>query len=138
MRVEAALIALRAYRRVLAQSRKRRYDSRGRSDAARVTHELAATWRFFELADLETGVPEGIEHLAQRGLVDLGAAFGNEQEVDVRVGREVSAPIATDGDDRDGGWVSERLYAELLERAVDIGRTLLGDPCSVFQPDGSS
>jgi hypothetical protein len=39
--------------------------------------------------------------------------------------RQISAPVATDRDHRDGGRVPECFDRQRVERAVDIDRTLL-------------
>jgi hypothetical protein len=70
-------------------------------------------------------------------LIDLGAGLREEEEVDVGMRGQVAAPVTTDRHDCYGGRIPERLYAELLKRAVDIGRTLFGDPRAVLEPHGS-
>src|SRR5215475_11647974 len=78
---KAALIALRAYRRVLAQSRKRRYHSRGRTDATDLTHAYRRhTHRLISLTDggklmaFLSGKQASLQILKQEG-VDV--MFGN-------------------------------------------------------------
>jgi hypothetical protein len=84
------------------------------------------------MTHLEARVPKGIEHLAQSGLVHLGPAPGHEEQIDIRVWREISASIAADGDDRGRRSVTESLLRETKERAVYVRRTLLGCFSSFF------
>jgi hypothetical protein len=79
----------------------------------------------YGMTNLEARVPKRVQHLAQNRLGQLRFGGRNEQQIDVRMGRQISAPVPTDRDHGYGGRVPERFHRQRVERAVDIDRTLL-------------
>jgi hypothetical protein len=80
------------------------------------------------MADLEPRIPQGVEEASERRGRRIGFGSGEEQEIDVRVRRELTSAVAANGDQREVRRPAELCFPQVEQRAVDVRRALPGHP----------